>query len=387
MLTLIENGEIYAPEPKGRLSVLLSGNKILKTGPVDRRALDRLVVDYEVIDAADRLVVPGVIDPHEHLVGGTGEKGFGSKTPEIFLAEIVSAGITTVVGTLGVDSTTTNMVGLLAKVKALRQQGMGAYLYTGGYNVPPSTITTSVRDDILLIDEVIGAGEIAISDVRSTDPSPHELAKLVNDAYVGGIISGKAGITHFHVGEKKKRLALLRTVLDDFDAEAGSLYPTHVERTEPLMKEALELVQRGCTVDIDVVNKDLPKWMKYYFNHDGNPAQLTVSSDSFLTGPHNLFEQIRACVLDYKFPLEQVLPLVTANTARILKLNSKGRLKEKMDADVLVLERDSLAIVEVIAGGTRMVRDGQLAVAEGFLEGSDRTIEMSGKKALENVSG
>jgi hypothetical protein len=86
-----------------------------------------------------------------------------------------------------------NMPGLLGRVKALREEGLTAYVWSGGYDVPPTTLTKSVRDDILFVAEVIGAGEVAVADERSTDPSPHELAKLVSDAFIGGRLARKAG--------------------------------------------------------------------------------------------------------------------------------------------------------------------------------------------------
>lgn len=200
MLTLIENGEVYLPEPGGRMSVLLMNNAIARIGNIERADVERLGVELEVIDASGCVVTPGLIDPHEHLLGGSGEEGFNSQTPEITLTELVTAGITTVVGCLGVDTTMKTLAGLLAKAKGLREEGLTAYIWTGGYNVPPTTITASVRDDIMFIEEVIGAGEIAIADERSTAPVPHELARLVKDAYVGGMLSRKAGVTHFHTG-------------------------------------------------------------------------------------------------------------------------------------------------------------------------------------------
>jgi hypothetical protein len=41
------------------------------------------------------------------------------------------------------------------------------------------------RGDILFVDEVIGAGEIAISDLRATEPDAASLARLVSEAYIG----------------------------------------------------------------------------------------------------------------------------------------------------------------------------------------------------------
>src|SRR3954469_7946531 len=200
MLLLIEGGEVYAPEPLGRASVLVGGGKVLAVGAVDRRAVAKLDPDYYVIDAAGRVVTPGFIDPHEHLLGGSGEGGFSAQTPEIRVGEVLLGGITTVVGTLGVDTTMKNMPGLVGRAKALREQGLTAFCWTGGYDVPPSTITGSVRDDILFIEEVLGAGEIAVSDERSMDPSPHELAKLASDAFIGGPLSWEAGRAPRHVG-------------------------------------------------------------------------------------------------------------------------------------------------------------------------------------------
>ena len=215
MFTLIEGGELYTPVYASRQDVLLVGDKVARIGGVDRSALEKTGLPTEVVDASNCFVTPGLIDPHEHLLGGSGEEGFETQTPEIALREIVGAGITTVVGCLGTDTTTKTMLGLLAKAKAFNAEGITAFVYSGGYNVPPVTLTGSVRNDMLLVSEVIGAGEIAISDARSTEPSNAELARLVRDAYVGGILSGKSGVTHFHVGSGGKRLAPLRALLDE----------------------------------------------------------------------------------------------------------------------------------------------------------------------------
>src|SRR5215210_8517362 len=176
MLTLIEGGDVYAPEHLGRQSILLVDGKIGKVGDIDRNAVEAVGLEVDVIDASGCMVCPGFIDPHEHLLGGSGEEGFATQTPEISLSEIVTAGITTVVGTLGVDTTMKTMAGLLAKAKALKEEGLSAYIWSGGYDIPPTSIMKNVREDMMFIDEVIGSGEIAISDERATEPVIHELA-------------------------------------------------------------------------------------------------------------------------------------------------------------------------------------------------------------------
>ncbi|HEY0546500.1 MAG TPA: beta-aspartyl-peptidase [Pyrinomonadaceae bacterium] len=380
MLTLIENGEIYAPEPQGRSDLLLVGDRIAKVGEIDRRAVEALGLEVAVIDATDCLVTPGIIDPHEHLTGGSGEQGFSTQTPEIFLNELVSAGITTVAGCLGVDTTTKTMPGLLARAKGLHEEGLTAYIYTGGYNVPPTTLTGSVRQDILFINEVIGAGEIALSDLRATEPEAHELARLVSEAYIGGMLSGKAGITHFHVGDGRGRLELLRRLLDEYEVEPAWLYPTHVERSAALMEEAVELTRRGVTIDIDTVEEDLAKWLGFYLDRGGDAARLTASSDASISSPRTLYAQVRDCIINGRFAVGLALRLVTSNTARVLKLDSKGSLVAGKDADVLVIRKDSFELRDVIAGGRRLMIDGEVVVSESFMKQSNRSISLDGAR-------
>jgi beta-aspartyl-dipeptidase (metallo-type) len=360
---------------------LLGAGKIFYIGAINRKAIESLDIELDVIDATDCVVTPGFIDPHDHLLGGSGEKGFASQTPEIYPSELVSAGITTVVGLLGVDTTMKTMAGLLAKAKALKEEGMSAYLWTGGYDVPPTNIIGTPRNDIMFIEEVIGSGEIAISDERSTDHVPQQLAKLVIDTHNGGMLAKKAGVTHFHVGHGEERLKPLTNLLDEFDViKPEWLYPTHITRSEELMREAIDLAKRGSFVDIDTVDEDLPKWFKFYLDNGGLPEKLTVSTDASITSPQNLLEQIRACVIKHKFPLEQVLACVTANTAQVLQFANKGKLEEGRDADVLILGKENLEIKDVICGSRRLMKSGKLNFKEKFLEESNRKINLKGEK-------
>jgi beta-aspartyl-dipeptidase (metallo-type) len=386
-LTLIQNGEVYAPEPLGRPDVLLCLGNILKVGEIDQKALSRSGLEVEVVDAEGCLITPGFIDPHEHLLGGSGEKGFSTQTPELSPTEIVKAGITTVVGCLGVDTTMKTMAGLLAKCKALKEEGLNSFIWTGGYTTPPQTITSSISCDIMFVDEVIGVGEIAIADERSTEPSPQELARIVSEANNAGMMSNKCGRTHFHVGSKENRLELLLGLSKEFNVSPEWFYPTHINRTEELIKQAIELAKQGAFVDIDVVDEDLSKQLKTYFDNQGPADKLTISSDASKTGPHNLYSQIGKCVMEKLHPLPQILKLVTSNSAAALKLPMKGSIKKGNFADILVIEEKSFELMHVFSKGKWLFKDGRLNFTEAFLKDSNRSIAFEGEKQSDSRAG
>src|SRR5215212_9226496 len=99
--TLLQYGELYLPQPQGNQSLLLGGSQIAHVGALDEQKLIATGLDCEVMDVSGCVVVPGFIDPHEHLIGAGGEQGFASRMPEIPASQILTAGITTVIGLLG----------------------------------------------------------------------------------------------------------------------------------------------------------------------------------------------------------------------------------------------------------------------------------------------
>lgn len=384
MLTLIENGEVLAPERLGKKSLLLLGEKIGRVGKVDPGGAEALGLELERIDAEGCLVIPGFIDPHTHLTGGSGEEGYASRTPALQFSEIIPWGITTVVGVLGVDATTRILPDLLARVYGLEEEGLSAWMYTGAYDVPPPTLTGSVREDLLVVEKVIGVGEIALSDERAVQPNLRDLARLATDTMIGGRLSGKAGVVHFHMGERPDRLKPLRELLDDFGIEPQILYPSHVHRTEELLQEAVELSQRGVYVDMDAAESTLAEKVQKFLKQGGKEERLTLSSDSDSNTPANLFLRWRECIQEEKVPIERALPWVTSNTAEVLKLSNKGRLEAGADADVVILRKETLDIVHVIAKGKVLVRDGELVSREKFLDSSDRDLELHGKNGSDS---
>ena len=382
MITLIKNAEVYAPESLGRQSILIFNDKIAKIGDINEKSVTGIGVDYKIIDAGGDIITPGFIDPHIHLVGGGGEGGFATRTPEVQLSDLIQSGITSVAGLLGTDGTTRHLESLLAKARGLEIEGISTYIYTGNYDVPTPTITGSVKDDAILIDKVIGTAEIAISDSRSGQPSVHELAKIVGQTRVGGMLSGKAGITHFHTGPGKAYLSILHQLLDEYELHASNLHVTHVTRSKALFDDAIKLASRDAFVDI-TADEETFEWIAYYKKNKGDMSKLTISSDGNGSLPvfneagellglgvastRTMYEQIVKTIKSGELRVEEVLSLVTANTAEALKLKNKGVIAEGLDADILILSKDTFEIEHVIAKGQHMI-ENKVVIVKGTFE-------------------
>ncbi|UOY91863.1 beta-aspartyl-peptidase [Ectobacillus sp. JY-23] len=388
MLTLIKNGYVYAPNEIGYKDVLIAGGKIAYLG-------DNLTVpdDFpvQVIDATDLLVVPGFIDSHVHIIGGGGEGGFKTRTPELMLSDLTTSGITTVIGVLGTDGTTRKMEDLLAKARALEEEGVSCWIHTGSYQVPVKTLTGRIEEDIILIDKIIGVGEIAISDHRSSEPTFEEFVKIATAARNGGILSGKAGLLEIHLGDGKEKLALLHEVADRTNIPIRHFHPTHINRNEELFQGGIDYAKRGGYVDF--TTSTIPQFLEEgevkcstalrLMLEEGVPVGcITFSSDGQASLPlfdatgeyqglqvgkvSSLFQEVRDAVLIEGIPLETALQVITANPAQVLRLNQKGCLQVEKDADLVLLTKDTLQIDTVIAQGKVMVKHGQTLVKGTF---------------------
>ena len=388
-MQLIRNADVYAPEPLGVQQLLLGGGKVLWIGD-DLPPLPAQL-QVEAIDLQGRRLIPGLIDGHVHVTGGGGEAGFASRVPAPFLSRYTRAGVTSVVGLLGTDDVARSTRELVASIHALREQGLNAWGYSGGYHLPPTTLSGSVRGDIVFIEALIGVGEVAISDHRSSQPTLEELLRLASEAHVAGLMTGKAGIVHLHLGDGARGLELVRRALDQSELPARVFNPTHVNRRKGLFEEAVELARRGSTIDITAfpVEDGEDAWgaadaLLRYLDSGAPPERVTISSDA--GGCLPCFDADgRVCgmgvgesgellstlneLLGRGLPLAQALPAFTSNPARLLRLAGKGVIAIGADADLVGLDRQGAAH-EVLIGGVVHVRDGQVR-HRGNFEGRD----------------
>ncbi len=384
MLRLLRHARVYSPEPLGVRDVLVAGGRIAWIG--ERADLPPALGAAES-DLGGRRLVPGFVDCHVHLTGGGGEAGHGSSVPPLPVERYTRGGVTTVVGLLGTDDAVRTPGSVVAAAYALRAHGLSAWCWTGGYHLPPATVTGTIRGDITLLDPVIGVGEVAISDHRSSQPTFEELARLGAEAHVGGLMSGKAGMVHLHLGDGPRGLELVRRALAETELPAGTWQPTHVNRRKALFDEAAELARRGVPVDVTAfpVAEGEDAWsaadaVRLWLER-GLPAdRLTMSTDAGgclpvfdaegrvaamdVGSPGALAAALRD-LLASGVPLEHALPCVTSTPASLLRLPAKGRIAVGADADLVVLD-EAGAVTDVMARGTWHLKDGAAVVTDPF---------------------
>ncbi|MFN3711270.1 MAG: beta-aspartyl-peptidase [Alishewanella aestuarii] len=388
-IILIKGAQLYAPTALGTKDLLLAGNTIAAIA--DNLILNDTNLQISVIDGSGKLLVPGFVDSLVHYIGGGGEGGFATRTPEMQLTDATLAGVTTAIGVLGTDATTRTLSNLLAKAHALDIEGISTYCHTGSYEIPCRTLTGNITDDLILIDKIIGVGEIAISDHRSSQPTISEIRKIAAAARVGGMLAGKGGVVSVHVGSGNSLLQPLFDAVAGTELSLSQFYPTHINRNEALFNAGLEFARAGGVIDFTTsttaydlqhgevaaaaaVTRALAAGispMQLTMSSDGNASLPIFSPDGRLLGlevgaVRSLHQALQSAVLEFQVPLSAALTTVTQAPAQVLGLKQKGQLAVGKDADMLLLNSHDLSIDTVIAKGRCLVKDGQPQVYGTF---------------------
>jgi beta-aspartyl-dipeptidase (metallo-type) len=367
-ITLIVNANLYSPKACGIQNLLIAGGKLVYVGKTRPKLDDSLAV--QTIDVEGSSVIPGFIDGHTHITGGGGEAGFATRVPPVPISQFTRAGVTTVVGLLGTDDTTRNTESVIAQVYALREEGLSAYCYTGGYHLPPTTLTGSVKSDIVFIEPIIGVGELAISDHRSSQPTLNELLKVASEVHVARLMTGKAGILHLHLGDGDRGLSLVREAISSAEIPARTYNPTHINRQRFLFDEACELAVQGCWIDVTAFEtaeegyEPADALMRYMrsdypqdkltissdgggclpcFDHHGNMTKMDFASSISMT-------EVLYQLLDEGVAMQDCLPYFTRNVATLMNFAHKGQLVTGADADLIILDQQQ-RISHVMAQG------------------------------------
>ena len=378
MLTLIRQAQLFTPQPAGLKDLLIGGGQVLA---IEDNLSIETNADINVIDAQGHILAPGFVDSLVHISGGGGEAGFASRTPQMQLSDATTAGITTVVAALGTDAVSRTHTDLVAKAKGLKEEGLNVYCYTGSYHLPPKSLSGDVEKDIMFIDEIIGIGEVAIADHRGSQPTVHQLAHLASQSRVAGMLSGKRGTVSIHVGPGPEHLSLLHQVAEQTDIPLNQFYPTHMNRNAELVASGIEFCQQGGTIDFttstteyDLAHGEMAAAhaLAHCLDKGVNPTLLTMSSDGHASLPifdknnqlvglevgqeRSLLTSFIDAVKSHGVSLEHALMSITSNPADVLGIK-KGRIKRNRDADLVLLDKDTLEPIHVWSRGKLLVED------------------------------
>lgn len=389
MITVIKNINVYAPEKLGKKDIVIVNDKI--EGIYENLNVPNDFINIRIIDGEDKIIFPGFIDSHVHIIGGGGEGGFKTRTPEISVISLVEAGITTVVGCIGTDGVCRNMRSLIAKANGLEEEGITSYCYTGSYEIPVKTITESIKGDFMMVDKIIGVGEIALSDHRSSQSSYQDFINTVAQARVGGLLSGKAGIVNVHLGDGARRLEYLFKLIEETEIPSTQLLPTHINRSDKLFDVGIEYAKKGGFIDLTTSSD--PKFLEpgeiragqglamllqkdvdikhITFSSDGNGSMPIFDNSGKLVGlgicsVKTLYREVKNSIQGFNVSIEEAIKVITSNVAELLKLNEKGKIEEGRDADFVIVNKENLDINMVIAKGKIVVRDGKASIKPTF---------------------
>jgi beta-aspartyl-dipeptidase (metallo-type) len=386
---LLSNCRLYTPDDRGLCDLLIRGGKVLYFG---KHPLPlSLPGEIHSLDLSGRIVAPGFIDLHTHLIGGGGLDSPMSRMPEAFLSEFVATGTTTAIGVLGPDFLSKPPFVLFMKARQLEQEGLSTFMLTGGFRAdPPQTLTGSVVQDILLVDKVVGA-KISVA-TPITEVTYADLVKLVDEVALASRMAGKAKVVHIHAGLGADLLQPLLKLQKEGHGAKVKLQITHCNSSEQLFTQALEFARQGGYVDVTAgisPHKGSPQaikaseCIKRFIGHSIPLRQITMSTDargiSIDLAEDGTFETIRRklarelyeefldLVAKENLPLSDALRVVSANGADIFGLKEKGKIQTGGDADLVVIN-DKLEVTDVFCRGCRMVAGGQV-VAKSLFEG------------------
>jgi beta-aspartyl-dipeptidase (metallo-type) len=384
--TLVRGGHIFDPEDRGISDLLILGGRIAAVGT--NLPVPSGIGEGTALDAAGRIILPGLIDGHIHVMGASGLGGPTTRTTDLQIDRITSAGVTTVVSPLGADSLSRTIQALLARAAALEAEGIAALCYTGGWWHPVPTLTGNPQADVTFVERIIGV-KVAISEALAPTYSLDDLCRLAHAAYVGGRLGRKGAVLHAHIGDHPEGLMPLLEVQRRTGIPPDRLVATHVNRNPGLWQQALEYARAGGSIDLTGMQRPdtghpqaihPAKALRETLASGISAAQVTLSSDGgatyprldaagravgqYMAGPESLLQIIRELVRD-GLTWGQAVSFSTRHVADLLGLRHKGRIAEGCDADLLFLT-GSGEVDRVYGRGRLLVEGGQPLVRGPF---------------------
>lgn len=362
---LLKNLHVYAPEDLGKMDILVYKEEIVKIAQGIKPPLPE---ETQIEDLSDCYGLPGFVDGHVHIIGGGGEGGFFTRTTPASEADFFKAGTTAVIGLLGTDGITRTHRELLGQARKFTHNRLKTFLMTGSYALPMVTLLKDLQEDMVFIPEYIGIGEIAISDHRSSGITTDEFRRILLNARVAGMLSGKSGKAIIHVGGVKTGLALLRQAIAQGDISSHQILPTHISRTSQTLEEGREWINKyDGTVDFTAGAKAAQS-IDAFLKEGIPPEKILCSSDgwgsmpifdakgdflSIETAPVDTLQKLfHTLVVEMGHPIQTALKIVSSNVSEFFGIAKEGhgKITENGIANLCVYDRN-LDLKQTLAQG------------------------------------
>jgi dihydroorotase len=343
MTLLIKNGKIYRNKALIKKNIFIKNNKIAKITSQELKA-------DEIIDAKDKIIIPGLIDSHVHF------REPGQTHKEDFLTGSMAAaagGITTFLDMPNTKPATTNLQRLDEKRKLAKKSVVNFGLYFG-----------STNDNIAEIEKVKGVAAVKIY----MDYTTGDLI-LNNEKVLKKIFSSNKTIAvHAENEHVLKALELVQHA-------DNHLYLCHVNSKEELHYAKKDAIKNKVYVevtphhlfltaknvnDLGSLGEMKPslkteKDQKALWEGIHNGEVDTIATDH---APHTKEEKldpnypygVPGCdtmlplllnsVNEKKLTLNKLVQLCCENPVKIFKIKNKGFIKEGFDADLAIIDMD-----------------------------------------------
>jgi N-acetylglucosamine-6-phosphate deacetylase len=368
MTILIKNIDLCTPTKRiDGAELRVENGRIAYAGPWRTRESRRREPGTEIVDGRGATAVPGLIDIHLHGGGGADFMDGTAEAARTVLRTHLRAGTTSILATL-MTAPADRIRAAVRAVNEVSGEGMVLGLHLEGPHIAASKRGAQPAESVRPFDarEIAAIARLSRTPIRIVTLAP-ELPGAA--AYIRLLV--RRGI----IPSAGHSDATFEQAIRGF--EAGIRHGTHlfnamtgIHHREPGLAGALllneeasvEVIADGihlhpATVFLVLTAKpaDMVVLVTDATRPAGSKKPALRTPDGRLYGSTlTLLDAVRNVVRWSDWPLEAVLPLATANPARLLGIDDrKGFLKRGADADIVLLDK-RLSVREVFVRGKRI---------------------------------
>ena len=340
---VVVNGDmvnVYSGELIKDCSVAVKGEWIAYVGPDDNSVIGP---ETQVIDASGKVVIPGFIDGHTHMVWYA--------RPEEFIRYVAKGGTTTII-TETMELSCFGYSEFLAYLEALEDQPIKIFAtIPAGVTLSKSFLNRNPGIEglkkLLQREDVLGVGEGYWQDVMRNDASFSALA--VEALRLGKVVEGHAA------GAKEKRL------------QAYITYGVSSCHESVSAEEVIEKLRLGLSVMIR--EGSIRKEIKAISEIKDKPLdfrRLSLVTDGIVPGDlikNGYLECAVQTAIDHGFDPIVAIQMATLNPAEHFHLDGLGGLAPGKYADMVIIpDLRTIRAECVISNGKVIARHGKLLV-------------------------